>query len=1063
MESISRRDLFRLSARAGVLGVGAAALSATAAPVAARADEAAEGQETFDAGACYSEGYSLCVDVEAEGSVLLKNEGYLLPLDEGTKVTLLGSMSYNYIVGGSGQGADDQDTVLMSDAFVEAGLDVNQDAWSWLAEQCGGARMIDEKDPSFSPDSAGGGFGRSSSWQGYSSLHEFPVSTYEGGKGSILSDGYTDYAIVTIARNGAEGASPSLDFDGDGSTLTGTTYLELGDAEKDLLRFCKENFAHTIVLLNSPNAMELGFLDSEEYNVEACLWIGLPGEAGIVGVGTLLTGRNCPSGRLVDTYAYDVTTNPTYYNTDDNRYANCEGARGGNQAFYQYEEGIYVGYRYFETADAMGYFDSPEFAALTFKNGPAKGYDQVVQFPFGYGMSYTTFSEEITDSDVPLEPHGTNSVTVKVTNTGSVAGKRVVELYMEAPWQSDTDNFGIKGVGLEKAKVVLVDFEKTDKLEPGASQELTITFDTDDLASFDNFGQGCYVLEAGEYRFNVQDDAHHWGESGSKNAAAATVSATLDAPIVYDEEGDVPGATYAGARSSDAGVARNVMDDVTAGDGNMLEGYLSRADIAGGMAAIMAHTSDEAPNENLREEAVAVLGLSGTDTMEYHFDSFVRGEKTALTKTFYCHGNDIMPFAKSLPDGTPCDSLEDPAWEQTYYVVEGEKDNGLIRVVDAEPSSGSYHMLTCDDMADVPMDTEEGRAIWDMLASETSIAEALEVQGNCGWQVPAVKSVGKLAQNCNDGPSEANLGKNDGGTFFPCSVSMASAWNRDLAKSVGTAHGHQDILFNVGITYGPAINTHRSPFGGRNYEYFSEDGLIAGEISGSWVSGVQSTGVGTFGKHMGVNDGDTNRGGNTTWVNEQAVREVYQRPFEIACKRYVMNGVMGSMNRVGMSWFHYGLYNTMLRDEWGWNGMLITDSDGASGDVYNTPQCILAVRGGMLAFNAYPDDPSTVAVFGDATSTVLGRHQLHLLMRDALFQYCGTKTVDGSGNAAGGVTAAASGSSGDVPVAGIAGGVLLAAAAVAAGLAVRAHKKKAAPTDAPQAPRAEDEDDGSQE
>ena len=198
-------------------------------------------------------------------------------------------------------------------------------------------------------------------------------------------------------------------------------------------------------------------------------------------------------------------------------------------------------------------------------------------------------------------------------------------------------------------------------------------------------------------------------------------------------------------------------------------------------------------------------------------------------------------------------------------------------------------------------------------------------------------------------------------------------------------------------------------------------------------------------------------------THEQAVREVYQRPFEIACKRYVMNGVMGSMNRVGMSWFHYGLYNTMLRDEWGWNGMLITDSDGASGDVYNTPQCILAVRGGMLAFNAYPDDPSTVAVFGDATSTVLGRHQLHLLMRDALFQYCGTKTVDGSGNAAGGVTAAASGSSGDVPVAGIAGGVLLAAAAVAAGLAVRARKKKAAPADAPQAPRDEDEDDGSQE
>lgn len=1043
MGSISRRGFLRASGIAGALGLAAGAYEVAADPAVALA---AEEGESFDAESCFQEGYDICVNIEAEGSVLLKNEGSLLPLAEGSKVTLLGAMSYNYVVGGSGQGSDDQDTVMMNDAFAEAGLDVNATGWSWLAEQCGGARLVDDKDPGNTGGASSSGFGASSSsWAGYSTLHEFPKATYEAGKSSLAASGYTDYAIVTIARNGAEGASPSLDFDGDGSTLTGTTYLELGQDEKDLLGFAKENFSHTIVLVNSPNAMELGFLDSAEYGVEACLWIGEPGEAGVVGVGTLLTGRNCPSGRLVDTYAYDVTTNPTYYNNDDNRYANCMSAgttgTASNQTFYQYEEGIYVGYRYFETAAAMGYFDSPDFTGLTFKNGSVKGYDQVVQFPFGYGLSYTEFKQEITSSDIKLEAGSTNTIKVKVTNSGKVAGKEVVQLYMEAPWQSDTDNFGIKGVGLEKSKVVLIAFEKTDKLDAGASQELTLTFDTDDLASYDNFGQGCFVLEQGEYKFNLQKNAHMWGEAGSDNAPEATVTATLSASIIYDESGDVSGAAYAGARASDAKVAKNALDDVTAGDGNMLDGYLSRTDFAAGMKVIMAHASDEEPNENLRQEAVDVLALSGTATKEYEFETYIKGVKTKLTKTMYCYGNDMMPFADHFPDGTSTSSLPDPEWEKTYYVVEGEQENGLIKVVDTEPS-GAHHQLCCDDMADVPITTEAGLAIWEKLANQTSISEALEVQGNCGWQVPAVNSVGKAAQNCNDGPSEANLGKNAGGTFFPCEVSQACTWNRKLVKDCGVAHGHQDILFNVGITYGPGMNTHRSPFGGRNYEYYSEDGLIGGEIGGSWVAGVQSTGVGTFAKHSGVNDGDTNRAGNTTWVNEQAVREIYQRPFEIASKKYALNGVMGSMNRVGLSWFHFGFYNTIIRDEWNFCGLLITDSDGASGDVYNTPQCALATRVGMLAFNAYPDDAATVAIFGDATSTVLGRYQLHMLIRDALFQYCGTKTLDESGNASGGASAAGATSGGVSPVAIGGGAAVVLAAAIGGVLFARSKKSK---------------------
>lgn len=313
---------------------------------------------------------------------------------------------------------------MLNDALVEAGLDVNQEGWTWLEEQCGGVRNDGASDPGAAAGSGDDIFGGASGggdWTSYTTVHEFGSDVYESGKDALTADGYTDYAIVTFSRSGAEGASPSMDYDGDGNTLTGSTYLELTQEEKDLLAFCKENYAHTVVLVNSAAAMELGFVDSEEYNVDACLWIGHPGEAGVVGVGTILTGRTNPSGRLVDTYAYDVTTNPTYYNTDDNRYANAE-----NQTFYQYEEGIYVGYRYFETADSVGYFDSEEFTGHEFKNGTVTGYEEVVQYPFGYGLSYTTFQY----SDLKVSE---KQVSFVIRNTGERDGAEVAQLYVSCP------------------------------------------------------------------------------------------------------------------------------------------------------------------------------------------------------------------------------------------------------------------------------------------------------------------------------------------------------------------------------------------------------------------------------------------------------------------------------------------------------------------------------------------------------------------------------------------------------------------------------------------------------
>ena len=423
----------------------------------------------------------------------------------------------------------------------------------------------------------------------------------------------------------------------------------------------------------------------------------------------MLSGRYNPSGALVDTYTYDVSTNPTFFNTDNNRYTS-------GQTFYQYEEGIYVGYRYYETADAEGYFDSSAFSSIQFKNGTASGYDEVVQFPFGYGMSYTTFSQEIVDSDISLEAHGQASVTVRVTNTGTVAGKEVVQLYMEAPYNQDS-SLGIRGRGLEKAKVVLVGYAKTDILEPNASAEVTIEFDVDDLASYDNFGQGCYVLEQGTYYFNIQDNAHCWSQNaGDDNAVYDSVSVNLSETIIYNEEN-------AGARDSDETVAENSMDDVTAGDGNMLDGYLSRSDFAGGMAIIMEHTSNEEANEVLRSEAQEVLELSGTETVEYSYQTYVNGVKTTLTTTYYAKGGTMMPFGTALPDGTSTSTFTNPLWEQTYYVLEDENgdvilnDDGYFDVLTSAPTDGSaYHELSVNDLVGQSQYLGVGEAADDLSA-----------------------------------------------------------------------------------------------------------------------------------------------------------------------------------------------------------------------------------------------------------------------------------------------------------------------------------------------------------
>lgn len=978
---------------------------------------------------CMEEGRDVDTEIESEGAVLLRNENNTLPLEKGSKVTILGAMSYNYICGGTGSagGKYDEYTYTMKEAFdgsktegsgvsTEKYLDVNEKAWNWLEEAVGGSRNADSKyeghtgtgelstiagsDYVENKDAYGNG-----DWGGYSRVCEFDESVYEDNKDSFMQDGYNDVAIVTFGRSGAEGASPVMDYDGDGVASTGTTYLQLSEDELGLLDFCNKNYDKTIVLINSSTPIELGEIEQEEYGVDACLWIGHPGEAGLVGVAQVLTGDVNPSGHLVDTYAYDMSTMPSFYNNDDNKYTNVENIKTGfdqsnNFGYYQYEEGIYVGYRFYETADAEGYFDSDAFTTHEWKNGTAKGYDEVVQYPFGYGLSYTTFDEEVTASNIDLTAHSSNSITVKVTNTGDVAGKQVVQLYQEAPYGTD-ETCGISGVGLQKSAKALIGFQKTGIIEPGESEEVTITFDTDDLASFDSYGHGCYVLEKGDYKFHIGLNAHE--------DACDPVEASLSESIIYDEDN-------AGARSSDEEVAKVAMSDVDAGDGNMLDGYLSRSDFTGGMETIMQHESS-CKEEALSDALVDVLATPALGTTEYTYETYENGQKVQKTTTKYVGGADYEAYATDENvDGK--DQNEDSYlyddentehkidYGKVYYVVVDDNgdpvvdDDGNYQVTEDETSMRLD--VNCEFLKDVDYSNE----IWAYLLDETTLDEQINVQGNLGWSTPAVESVNKTREDVVDGPGESGNGNSSYGTntWFTSAVVNASTWNPYLLNKLGIAYAHQSIKNNLAGAYAPAMNTHRTPFGGRNFEYYSEDGFIGGKMGAAEVAGLQSEGIYVYIKHMAMNDNDTNRDGNITWFSEQAAREIMLKDYEICVKEtYVVDddeagtghfeagqgtlGIMASLNRDGISMFHPGMYRTILRNEWGFNGLVVTDGVGPYPWVMTPGAGLFGGVEGQLG-------GSTITTYydyeGDATSTNYGKYLLRQTTKHMLYQVCQT-------------------------------------------------------------------------
>ncbi|MBE5918414.1 MAG: beta-glucosidase [Pseudobutyrivibrio ruminis] len=815
------------------------------------------------------EAKALCTQIAEEGIVLLKNDDKALPLAEGSKINVFGWSSTNPIYGGTGSGAlsDAYPTVDFLTGLTDAGIEYNQD----LVDFYKGWR---DSRPTV------GMMGQD--W----TIPEPKVSEY----GNLISDAknYSDTAIFFIARSGGEGADLPTSYDGEDTFSTegmfgasgvrysdqkddldaSKSYLELSNREQALLDEVTANFDKVIVVVNSANAMELGFVNNYS-QIKSVLYCPGTGQTGFDGLGEIIAGQVNPSGKTADTFVADLFATPTANNFGDFDYTNMEEfgvdnmfAEGGKAypTFVNYVEGIYVGYKFYETAAAEA------------ENGFEFDYDSAVVYPFGYGLSYTTFKQEMG----PVTNDGkTVSFDVTVTNTGDVAGKDVVEVYYNPPYTNG---------GIEKAAANLIQFAKTSTLEPGASETVSISFALEDMASYDTYGKGCYVLEAGDYEISINSDSHN-------KIATDTVNVASD--IVYDDSNK---------RESDQVAATNQFQfaegDVT---------YLSRAD---GFA-------------NYAEATAAPASFEMAD--EY---------------------------------------------KSTYVNNTNYKEEDYNNDSDEMPTTGAKNGIELKELRGLDYDDP----MWDELLDEMSVSDMNNLIELGGYETSAVDSIGKVMTYDCDGPASINNNFTGQGSIgFPAAVMIACTWNKDMALAFGQSIGRMANDMDVSGWYAPATNTHRSAFAGRNFEYYSEDGVLAGWMCANAVNGAREWGVYSYVKHFATNDQETNRTGLLcTWLNEQSLREIYLKSFEIAFKNSNPGATMVAFNNIGVEPAEAcsTLLNTVLRGEWGFRGFAETDYFGG----YGYQDADRMIRNGCdLMLATYSTDQSKVTDQTSATSIIAMR------------------------------------------------------------------------------------------
>ena len=801
-------------------------------------------------------------EIMEDGIVLLKNES-LLPLNETKKLNIFGWESINPAYGGAGSGGinDLYDIVSLNQGLENAGFSINQELVDFY-------NNYGADNPEMSI--------QKQSW----TLPEPPVDTYSDELIKSAKE-YSDVAVVVLSRKAGEGhndipmdvrkAAYDNNSDEYDDFPEGEHYLQLSQTERDMVDMVCSNFDNVIVIYNGANQFELGFAD-EYPQIKSVVWCPGTGNVGFNALGKVFSGEVNPSGKTPDTFIYDMTTAPWWNNAEKTEYTNLadmavEGMNAGTAqvyapAFTNYVEGIYVGYKYYETAAQEGAID----------------YDKTVQYPFGYGLSYTEFEQKMGELE---EKDGQISVDVEVTNTGDVAGKDVVEVYYKPPYTNG---------GIEKSSANLIEFAKTNLLQPGESQTVTVTFSIEDMASYDENNAKAYVLEKGDYVISINSDSH---------TVLDQKTYTADKDVVYKGENK---------RASDDTAATNVFEDAK-GDVT----YLSRA--------------DHFANYEEATAAPASAELGEPYVSEYHLNS-------NFDKTTYLNDEDVMPTTGA--------------------------DNGL----------------TLADMRDADYDDPR----WEKLLDQLTVDEMANMIAMAGYQTAAMDSVGKVATLDFDGPAAINNNFTGVGSIgFPIEVVVASTWNKELAQAWGECMGKISQEMGAEGWYAPGMNTHRTAFGARNYEYFSEDGVLAGNMGAKAVEGARKYGVYSYIKHFALYEGNAKM--VSVWSNEQAIREIYLKPFEISVKQGGANAVMVSWSFLGDKWTgeSSNLMNTVLRDEWGFRGMALTDFFRNNGHGFMNADAALAngVDAMLSTFNgeennvANPEHPTSVLQMRNACKNVM--------------------------------------------------------------------------------------------
>lgn len=793
-----------------------------------------------------------------EGFVLLKNENATLPLNKGARISVFSKNSVNLSYGGSGSGGfDTSNNKNLYESLNDAGFVTNPTLKRFYeSSQSGPVRTANSSDLDNGDNQK-------------IATAETPQSKYTDAVRNSYAD-YSDAALVVITRIGGEGFDlPRYQGDSEGAVSPDSHYLELDQNEIDLLTAVTDGtFKRVVVVFNTPSSFEATFLKDSAYaafadKIDAAVWIGFTGSNGITALGEILNGDVNPSGRLVDTWAADFTKNPSFVNFGTGCLPDTTDKYDGGMYYsVDYEEGIYVGYRYYET---RGETDGENW------------YNANVVYPFGYGLSYTTFDWTVGDASASeIELGTTITVPVTVKNTGSVAGKDVVQLYAFAPYTLG---------GIEKAHKILVGFAKTKLLQPGESETVTVSFDPYSAASYDyrdanSNGFSGYELEAGEYTLYVSRNAHE-----SEKAIALNLAA--DVQIGTDP-------------TTDSEVVNRYTDSENFLDSDwQLDTMLSRADWEGTWPTPQT-AQQHAGTDRLYEEIRSEEHNNPTDFDSEEYPWF--GEEPTLTL------RDLLPSAEA--EGyEPVVSYDDERWEELMMGCDEEEMIALI-------NNGAYHTL-------------------------------------------AMESVGLPATIHGDGPSGFTcfMSKEqvNGTCQYVSEPVMASTWNINLMNELGEAIGEEGTIGDKATgqpyssIYAPGVNIHRSPFGGRCSEYFSEDPFISGMMGAAEVQGIQSRGVLPTVKHFVANEQETHRsiGGDLSWLSEQALREIYLKPFEYTVKLGETRGIMTSFNRIGTRWTggDYRLLTEILRNEWGFNGLVICD--------FNTiPQymipCMMFYAGGSL-------------------------------------------------------------------------------------------------------------------